>query len=180
VKRPDRFARRVLLAGALALTLAAVRWAGGEDPGPVAAATNVDITGTQVAVLRAASAVGSTAAVASAAADSEAIDLSRLKRPPQAAAVTDLFAVPQAPAPVHAPEARTKPTAPPLPYTFFGRMVEGNATRVFLARGELTFAVSPGDTLDGVYRVEQVTDTAVALTYLPLDIKQNLDIGTIQ
>jgi hypothetical protein len=179
VKRPDPFARRVLLACALALTLAVVRWAGGEDPSLVAAATNEDMPRTQVAVPRAASAVPSTAVLASAA-DSADIDLSRLKRRPQAAPVTDLFAVPEAPAPARAPEARARPTAPPLPYTFFGRMVEGNATRVFLARGELTFAVSPGDTLDGVYRVEQVTDTNVALTYLPLGITQNLDIGTIQ
>jgi hypothetical protein len=169
VKRPYPFVRRALLACALALTLAAVRWAGGEDPSPVAAATNEDMPRTQVAVLRAAPSV-----------TEDDIDLSRLKRPQQAAAVADPFAVPQAPAPARAPEARPKPAAPPLPYTFFGRMVEGNATRVFLARGELTFAVSAGDTLDGLYRVEQVTDKAVALTYLPLGITQNLDIGTIQ
>lgn len=71
-----------------------------------------------------------------------------------------------------------KPTAPPLPFGYMGRMQEeGGAAVVYLTQGARAYTVKQGDTLDGTYRVDEISRTRVALTYLPLDIKQTLDIG---
>lgn len=71
-----------------------------------------------------------------------------------------------------------KPTAPPLPFGYMGRMQEeGGAAVVYLTQGARAYTVKQGDTLDGTYRVDEISRTRVTLTYLPLDIKQTLDIG---
>lgn len=71
-----------------------------------------------------------------------------------------------------------KPTAPPLPFGYMGRMQEeGGRAVVYLTQGARAYSVKQGDTLDGTYRVDDISRTQVALTYLPLDIKQTLDIG---
>lgn len=71
-----------------------------------------------------------------------------------------------------------KPTAPPLPFGYMGRMQEeGSAAVVYLTQGTRAYSVKQGDTIDGTYRVDDISRTQVALTYLPLDIKQTLDIG---
>ncbi|HKC44651.1 MAG TPA: hypothetical protein VKC64_12540, partial [Burkholderiales bacterium] len=55
-----------------------------------------------------------------------------------------------------APALPSSPQAPPLPFTFMGRMVDGKRVTVFLtnANGDRTWVVRPGDTIDDVYRVE--------------------------
>jgi hypothetical protein len=68
------------------------------------------------------------------------------------------------------------PTAPPLPYKFVGRMLQDGQLYVFLAKGDSVSTVKQGDTLDGVYRVEAVTETEVALNYTPLGQKQTLAV----
>jgi len=72
----------------------------------------------------------------------------------------------------------TKPTAPPLPFGYMGRMQEeGGQTVVYLTQGARAYSVKQGDTLDGTYRVDDISRSQIALTYLPLDIRQTLDIG---
>jgi hypothetical protein len=48
---------------------------------------------------------------------------------------------------------------------------------VFLARGENTYVVREGSTLDGTYRVDRVDARAVVFTYLPLGMRQELALG---
>jgi hypothetical protein len=38
--------------------------------------------------------------------------------------------------------------------------------------------VKPGDLIDNTYKVEEVTDSSVVLTYLPMKQRQTLAIGT--
>lgn len=70
------------------------------------------------------------------------------------------------------------PTAPPLPYTFLGSYQgpDGNLI-IFLTRGERVYSVSPGDILENTYRVDGVAAGQLGLTYLPLNIKQTMNIG---
>jgi hypothetical protein len=77
-----------------------------------------------------------------------------------------------APAP---PEPVAPPTAPPVPFTYLGEL-DARAARpqVFLSSGERLLIVSPGDVVDGQYRIESVSDSEVLLTYLPLNEKQVL------
>jgi hypothetical protein len=70
------------------------------------------------------------------------------------------------------------PQAPPLPFIFMGRLSEARDTTVFLTMGDRNLIVKPGDTIDNTYKVEEVSDTAVVLTYLPMNLRQTLPIGT--
>lgn len=113
------------------------------------------------------------------------IDLERLKRTRNAAGGADLFA-PRSPAPVAVPEAVSAepapppPSAPPLPFTYLGKLVDGDKTEVFIARGDEHYSAEQGRTIDGQYRIEKVTANAVTFVYLPLGIRQRLPVPAQQ
>ena len=110
----------------------------------------------------------------------DGIDLAKLQRPQAAVPQNDPFArnfgqpkpaqVSSAPAPVV-----EKPVAPPLPFQYFGRLTEKGKTEVFVMRGEELIAVAAGQQI-GDYKVEQVADTSISFTYLPMKMKQTLDL----
>lgn len=85
------------------------------------------------------------------------------------------FAPPEPPARKRAAPP-PKPSAPPLPFAYLGKVIEDGKLSVFLARGGENLTVSPGDTIGGEYRVEAVTDSEVRFTYLPLKTKQSLPL----
>jgi hypothetical protein len=70
------------------------------------------------------------------------------------------------------------PQAPPLPYTYIGKMVEEGQTVVFLTRQERNYAVRSGDKLDNIYQVDDIKSNVMLLTYLPLNLQQSLMIGS--
>ncbi|HZV98506.1 MAG TPA: hypothetical protein VFF74_05910 [Methylophilaceae bacterium] len=78
--------------------------------------------------------------------------------------------------PVPAP----KPMAPPLPYSYMGRILDKGKVTVFLTRDEKPYVVQVGDVLDGQYRVDLIQPPVMELTYLPLAQKQRLNIGPDQ
>lgn len=77
------------------------------------------------------------------------------------------------------PPAQAKPvrTVPPLPFAFAGRLVTDEGTVVFLTRAKRNYAVRKGDVIDGTWRVEEIADTRITMTYLPQFEKQHLAIG---
>lgn len=81
------------------------------------------------------------------------------------------------PAPAPAPAAPAPPVAPPLPFTFLGKKLEGETWEVYLSRGEQSFIAREGQTLDRVYRIDKIAPPALTLTYLPLGQTQTLAIG---
>lgn len=86
------------------------------------------------------------------------------------------------PAPVRREVVRkpveTRPTAPPLPYAYMGRYEQGDEpTLYFLVRDDRTYDVHIGDTLDGTYRVDGVSNGQLMFTYLPLNTSQGLRLG---
>ena len=99
---------------------------------------------------------------------------------PQArAAVRDIFSAHSwtpAPKPVAAtlPPA---PQAPPLPFTFLGKRHDGSGWDVFLGRGDHTFIVREGATIESSYRIDAIAPPTLTLTYLPLARSQTLSIG---
>lgn len=82
------------------------------------------------------------------------------------------------PPPPPPPAPPPPPTAPPLPYTYVGKILEpqGKLT-IFIARGETMHMVKPGETLDGIYSVDTIDNGRLTLTYLPLNIKQYIPLG---
>ncbi len=73
------------------------------------------------------------------------------------------------------------PAAPPLPFTYFGQYKDpGSAAMViFLSNADRVYTVSEGDVIDGTYSVGPITSGQLELTYLPLNIKQSLNIGGV-
>lgn len=120
----------------------------------------------------------------SADAGSAQMDLTRMSRLTKTATTeeADLFGVHswQPVPPPSRPAPAPRPTAPPLPFVYLGKMTEGGAVTVFLSQQGRPHIVKAGDTIERTYRVEAIADKAVTLTYLPLDIKQQLSIGAAE
>ena len=72
------------------------------------------------------------------------------------------------------------PTAPALPFTYMGRMVDEGKTTVFLTRQDRSYAVKEGDVVDGSYRVDRIDGNSVTMTYLPLNMQQILAMGVLK
>jgi hypothetical protein len=86
--------------------------------------------------------------------------------------VSDLAEViPPAPPPV--------PEAPPLPFKFLGRYIEGGKERVFLQFKDESLVVAVGDSVAEDYQVDSLLDGVLTLLYVPLQQKQTLQIGAI-
>ena len=106
------------------------------------------------------------------------IDLEKLERrenaqPPQ----SDPFARPAEPEPRPAaqPARAEKPSAPPLPFKYFGKLTEKGKTEVYVMRGDELLTVAAGQNI-GEYRVDSVSEASIAFTYLPLKTKQTMEL----
>ncbi len=73
------------------------------------------------------------------------------------------------------PSARP-PEAPPLRFTYVGQKLEDGVLEVYLSQGDESYIVREKSVIQGNYRVDQVTPTAVTFTYLPLNQVQRLSI----
>jgi hypothetical protein len=116
---------------------------------------------------------------AAAAAD-DGIDLEKLRRGETSLPQNDPFArikglEKQAAA---APQAAAKSVAPPLPFQYFGRLTENGKTEVFLLHGEELLSIAAGQKV-GDYRIDKVSDSSISFTYLPLKMKQALDLPAV-
>lgn len=120
--------------------------------------------------------------------ESEKLPLAQLgqrQRSDSAVSAKELFVqkswyVPPPPPP---PEPPPKPTAPPLPYQYMGRLENADGAGkpiVYLSRGNETFAVSPGDKFDSVYLLEKIEPGYLLIEYVPLGIKQRLAVGVFE
>lgn len=167
---PAALRRRIVLGALLLSTLGATYWASRLDqaePAPnVGKKRRV-----QVAADRTAQAVKPGEASEAA---GPVDDLLLVRREDYTGNADDLFASrswrpPPPPAP---PPVVIKPTAPPLPFKYVGRLEEGDGQTVFLSQGNGVRTVKAGDTLDGSYRVDAITPAGVEFTYLPLNEKQ--------
>lgn len=75
--------------------------------------------------------------------------------------------------------APMKPSAPPLPFRYVGKMIEDGKLAVFLSRGEDSYSIHAGQKIGGEYRVDKVSETKIVFTYLPLKTKQTLEIPAV-
>jgi hypothetical protein len=72
------------------------------------------------------------------------------------------------------PSPPLPPSAPQLPFVFIGRMIDGNEITLYLSRNDQQYSARVSDILDGTYRVDKITDKSAVLTYLPLNLQQEL------
>ena len=117
------------------------------------------------------------------------IDLDKLKRQGQSKVGTDPFGTPPKPP---KPKAKPKPPvarfdppppvivpppppqAPPLPFAYLGKMIDGDMTTVFLTQKDRTHIVRLGDVIENQYKLETIDERKVTFTYLPLQQTQQL------
>jgi hypothetical protein len=113
-----------------------------------------------------------------ASASSPEIFIDQLKRAPLPGKVKDMFAAKSWYIPPPVSKVRPKPVAPSLPFVYMGKMMQqGEKSSVFLAKQDRIYIVSEGDAVDMSYRVDSIAPPLMTLTYLPLDIKQTMQIG---
>jgi hypothetical protein len=74
--------------------------------------------------------------------------------------------------------ASPAPAPPPLPYRFAGRLNQGAVTQVFLGRGDEIIPIKVGDTIDGQYRIESISESGVTLVHLPTGIRQLIEVDS--
>lgn len=110
----------------------------------------------------------------------DALDLSRLERAEDEGAKVDLFANPRfGDAAAPGKKKAGKPSAPPLPFAYLGKVIEGGKVEIWLSRGGELLAVAPGDKIGADYRLEQAEGDSLAFTYLPLGLRQTLDLPSV-
>ncbi len=170
--------RSWLLGSALALTLAAVGWLQVND----SSTTEVVESGKSTEKTLAS---GNTQRAQQQKDRGAGIQLDKLQREPvKLAGMADVFAtkswyVPPPPPPPSRPVPPPPPMAPPLPFTYVGKLVEEGKITVFLSTSDRNYAIQEGDVINGTYHVDQLKAPVMILTYLPLNIKQTLQIGEV-
>src|SRR5207344_2347728 len=162
--------RWIFYALALALTLVAMRFAGGQD--------RSDSQPSVVAAQRAERPAREPATDVGQVDTSPAVRLELLGERAATSPTQDPFQSRSWEPPVSlvaaAPAPPPRPEAPPLPFTYLGKLVEEASTTLFLAREDRNYVVRTGDTIEGTYRIEEIRDEAAVLVYLPLKSKQTL------
>jgi hypothetical protein len=161
--------KQLLLVVALASTLFASWWAAGLD--------DESASGTEGHLKR-----GERAAPRRARGNGPQSDLAMLDSVPTPikAEGAPLFAVHSFQPPPAADLKPQKPTAPPLPFRYLGGIEDNDGQAVFLTDGGRTYVAHSGDTLDGRYRVAEITPQQVTLVFLPLAQQQILATGRTQ
>ena len=113
------------------------------------------------------------------------LDLARLQRATASGGIANAFEgtswyvppPPPPPPPPAKPLPPPPPAAPPLPFTYLGRYQESSKPIFFLVKGDSVLSVSEGDVIEGAYRIDGLEGSVLSLTYLPLNIKQTINIG---
>lgn len=67
---------------------------------------------------------------------------------------------------------------PSLPFSFIGRMVDGNEVTIFLSQNDRQYIAKEKDVLDDTYRVDKIGEGDAVLTYLPTNAQQILFFNT--
>jgi len=71
------------------------------------------------------------------------------------------------------------PQEPAVPFAYVGRMIEHGEVTVFLEAGDRIHSVKAAQTVDGHYRIDEIHDDTVSLTYLPLGARQTLHLRAL-
>jgi hypothetical protein len=111
------------------------------------------------------------------------LELGRLENRTSANEASDLFAskswyVPPPPPKVDPVAVKPPaPTAPPLPFTYFGRITDSKGEVViYLHRSGQVYTLKQGEKIEDQYQLESVTETQLGFVYLPLKTRQTLNM----
>ena len=107
------------------------------------------------------------------------LDLTVLQQPRLGAAPGELFdsePPPDKQAELAAAAAPPPPVVPVLPYTYAGKLIDGDSYIVFLSEGDKNYSVRAGDAL-GDWRVKAIRPPQMILSYVPMQAEVPLMIG---
>lgn len=76
------------------------------------------------------------------------------------------------------PPPPAKPTAPPLPFQYLGKVIQDDGVHVFLNYQGKHLIVRAGDVINGIYTVEKIDGSQMTLLYQPLQERQAFAIGS--
>jgi hypothetical protein len=65
-----------------------------------------------------------------------------------------------------------------MPFVYLGKYIDGNTQLFILSRGNRVLNVAVGEEIANTYRIDGVQDGELGITYLPLNIKQSLPVGS--
>jgi hypothetical protein len=96
--------------------------------------------------------------------------------------VVDLFAPvvpprPQASLEPAIKQAAPAPQAPPLPFTFVGRISEADGVKIFLQADNVLYSPKVGEVFAQQYRLTGAENGKLSIAYLPLNITQTMFYG---
>lgn len=75
-----------------------------------------------------------------------------------------------------APGAAPAAAPPALPFRYVGRLSQNGKVEVLLMQGDKLYSISAGQKIGEHYIVERIDDSSISFRYLPLKLRQNLDI----
>ncbi|MCR5881876.1 hypothetical protein LRS03_02980 [Rhizobacter sp. J219] len=67
------------------------------------------------------------------------------------------------------PPPPPKPAPPPFPYAYMGGLSEDGVRTAFFMKGERVLPVKAGDVVDAAFRVDEMNDKQMTVTYLPMN-----------
>jgi hypothetical protein len=167
--------RRIVLGGALLVTVVASVWPRPQEEG--AAEVVAPVTPREVSARREpeVSAPSAAPALAPRGASNEGAALHDLfgakswtPPPPTAAALA-----------ARKPPPPPPPMAPPFPYVVSGSVVDANGVMVVFSNQQQNVIVRVGEVFEQTYRVDAVDGQSVMLTYLPLGLPQRVAMAVL-
>lgn len=161
--------RLLFLGLLLAITLSAVVWVAEQEE---------STSDTVAAVSKLKGEVGYKKPVKERADEQVGVPLDRLQRVTMTVSEANPFNAKSwyVPPPPPPPAPPPKPTAPPLPFTYVGKLTEPDGTwLVYLAKGHESFIVKKGETFDGAsYKLEGIENGNLVIQYLPIPTRHLL------
>jgi hypothetical protein len=70
----------------------------------------------------------------------------------------------------------TDKVAPVLPFRYVGRLLHKGKLEVLVMRGERLYSIAAGDRIGDDYVVERIGEASISFLYLPLKMKQRMDL----
>jgi hypothetical protein len=107
---------------------------------------------------------------------SDAFSIERLQRPKIDTEPGDLF--PSAEAQQQdSPAEPPPPSAPSLPYSYAGRLVEDGQLIIFLLRGTRHYSIQLGETIDGTWQLVSASAQQLVFNHIPTRLEVVMPIG---
>jgi len=79
-----------------------------------------------------------------------------------------------------APVVAPKPSVPPFPYKYAGRVAVGNeAARIYLQKGSELVEIKKGSMLDDAWRVDAVSEDRIEVSFVPLAQQLTMSLASL-